>query len=181
MKHSFFSNLKKTDLIRFDNNQILEIKKLKDALKNIFENNLESPLVNALSLLGIKTYKGTRIILPSGKEKTVYNSWFKEGVHCEVLNLGEEKWKRGKIKIEISIEFEECEILKNNDDLLTPSPKKVTPSIDNTEDTLSLDDELKLLKESMQGGEIKHTVKTTDFLDLELEDLRKKLEALENG
>jgi hypothetical protein len=106
MTHSFFSNLKKTDLIRFDNNQILEINKLKEALINIFEDRLESHLVDALSLMGIKTYKGTRIKSPSGRETTFYNSWFKEGVHCEVLTLGNEKWKRGKIKMKISIEFE---------------------------------------------------------------------------
>jgi hypothetical protein len=106
MKHSFFSNLKKTDLIRFDKNQILEINKLKEALRHIFEDRLESPLVDALSLMGIQTYKGTRIKSPSGRETTFYNSWFKEGVHCEVLTLGNEKWKRGKIKMKISIEFE---------------------------------------------------------------------------
>ena len=106
MKHSFFSNLKKTDLIRFDKNQILEINKLKEALRHIFEDRLESYLVDALSLMGIQTYKGTRIKSPSGRETTFYNSWFKEGVHCEVLTLGNEKWKRGKIKMKISIEFE---------------------------------------------------------------------------
>lgn len=177
MKHSFFSSLKNTDLIRFDNNQILEIKKLKNALKNIFENNLESPLVSALSLLGIKTYKGTRIILPSGTVKNVYNSWFKEGVHCEILNLGEEKWKRGKIKIEISIEFEEGDIIENNDNR-SFSSNKVTQSLNNNEDPFSLDDELELLKKSMQRKEIKKSVETTDFLDLELEDLRKKINDL---
>ena len=106
MNHSFFSNLKKTDLIRFDKNQILEINKLKEALRHIFEDRLESYLVDALSLMGIQTYKGTRIKSPSGRETTFYNSWFKEGVHCEVLTLGNEKWKRGKIKMKISIEFE---------------------------------------------------------------------------
>lgn len=128
MKHSFFSNLKKTDLIRFDKNQILEINKLKEALRHIFEDRLESYLVDALSLMGIQTYKGTRIKSPSGRETTFYNSWFKEGVHCEVLTLGNEKWKRGKIKMKISIEFE-----------------------------------------------IEQNVETEGIIDLELEDLRKKL------
>jgi hypothetical protein len=178
MKHSFFSNFKKTDLIRFDNNQILEINKLKKALKTIFEDRLESPLVNALALLGIKTYTGTRIKSPSGKEKTVYNSWFKEGVHCEVLTLGNEKWKRGKIKIEISIEFEEDNILEDDDkddDQITYS-KTVKPFI--LEDIIDVDDELELLKKQMQEGPLKSNVETEGIIDLELEDLRKKLNDL---
>ena len=177
MNHYFFSNLKKSDLIRFDNNQILEINKLKKALKTIFEDRLESPLVNALALLGIKTYTGTRIKSPSGKEKTVYNSWFKEGVHCEVLTLGNEKWKRGKIKIEISIEFEEEEedIIENDDELGGYGFDKQFPELVNYS---SVDDDLENLKKQMLGKEKEYKTDTEGIIDLELEDLRKRLNDL---
>jgi hypothetical protein len=31
--------------------------------------------------------------------------WIDEGVECEVLNLGANQWKKGKIRIKISFEF----------------------------------------------------------------------------
>lgn len=37
---------------------------------------------------------------PKPKEK-----WFDEGINCEVLKFGAKSWKKGKVKIRISLEF----------------------------------------------------------------------------
>jgi hypothetical protein len=31
--------------------------------------------------------------------------WFENGIDCEVLELGDKAWRKGKIKIRVSIEF----------------------------------------------------------------------------
>jgi KGK domain len=34
-----------------------------------------------------------------------FDMWFKQGVDCEILNLGSKTWKKGKVKITINVEF----------------------------------------------------------------------------
>jgi hypothetical protein len=31
--------------------------------------------------------------------------WFNNGIDCEILNLGAKNWKKGRVKIKISVEF----------------------------------------------------------------------------
>lgn len=31
--------------------------------------------------------------------------WIEEGIDCEILNLGAKDWKKGKVKIKITVEF----------------------------------------------------------------------------
>lgn len=31
--------------------------------------------------------------------------WIEEGIDCEILNLGDKNWKKGKVKIKITVEF----------------------------------------------------------------------------
>ncbi len=32
-------------------------------------------------------------------------AWFKDGIECKILNLGSKKWKKGRVRINISVEF----------------------------------------------------------------------------
>ncbi len=45
---------------------------------------------------------------------SAHTNWFTQGIDCEILNLGSKSWKKGKVKIKISVEFyvenEESEI-----------------------------------------------------------------------
>ncbi|BAB72588.1 KGK domain-containing protein [Anabaena sp. FACHB-709] len=31
--------------------------------------------------------------------------WFNEGLYCQILNIGSQGWKKGKVKFNISVEF----------------------------------------------------------------------------
>ena len=64
--------------------------KVKDIVEYCLEKVLE---VNEIKQLqDIERYK------PRAK-------WIDEGVECEVLNLGANQWKKGKVRIKISFEF----------------------------------------------------------------------------
>ncbi len=38
-------------------------------------------------------------------ETSSYDHWFQEGVDCEILTLGATKWRKGKMKFKLSLEF----------------------------------------------------------------------------
>lgn len=40
-----------------------------------------------------------------GELKIFSKDWFEEGINCEALELGDKAWRKGKIKIKVSIEF----------------------------------------------------------------------------
>lgn len=43
---------------------------------------------------------------PSQDELKIFSKdWFEEGINCEALELGDKAWRKGKIKIKVSIEF----------------------------------------------------------------------------
>ncbi|MEH2160416.1 MAG: KGK domain-containing protein [Nostoc sp.] len=45
-------------------------------------------------------------------------NWFQNGMDCEILTVGSQSWKKGKVKIKISVEFyveeEDVEIINSN-------------------------------------------------------------------
>jgi hypothetical protein len=34
-----------------------------------------------------------------------YKKWIDEGLECEVLNLGANPWKKGKVRVKVTVEF----------------------------------------------------------------------------
>ncbi|MEA5602419.1 KGK domain-containing protein [Nostoc sp. UHCC 0252] len=50
-------------------------------------------------------------------------NWFQEGINCEILALGSQSWKKGKVKINISVEFyieeENVQITNSNNSEIT--------------------------------------------------------------
>jgi hypothetical protein len=51
-----------------------------------------------------------------------FANWFEEGVDCEILTLGANEWRKGKMKFKLSVEFYvEAEETINND-TTTESP-----------------------------------------------------------
>ncbi|MDF5709901.1 MAG: KGK domain-containing protein [Nostoc sp. S4] len=45
-------------------------------------------------------------------------NWFQKGIDCEILTLGSQSWKKGKVKFQISVEFyaqeEDVQITNSN-------------------------------------------------------------------
>jgi KGK domain len=37
--------------------------------------------------------------------KNPSQAWFQDGIECKILNLGSKKWKKGRVRINISVEF----------------------------------------------------------------------------
>lgn len=37
--------------------------------------------------------------------KVFTRDWFGDGINCEVLELGDKAWRKGKVRIKVSIEF----------------------------------------------------------------------------
>lgn len=50
-------------------------------------------------------------------------SWFQDGIDCEILTLGSQSWKKGRVKIKISVEFyvddEEIQTTNSNNSEIT--------------------------------------------------------------
>lgn len=42
---------------------------------------------------------------PKGYDQAL-RAWFNEGIDCEILTLGSQTWKKGKVRIKISVEFD---------------------------------------------------------------------------
>jgi hypothetical protein len=41
-----------------------------------------------------------------GELRVFSKDWFGDGINCEVLELGDTAWRKGRIKIKVSIEFQ---------------------------------------------------------------------------
>ncbi len=100
-----------------------KIGKFKKAINGAFGNNLGHQLNGQLG-----SYQGIKIdgsILAPKEVNEPYARWFRDGIDCEILNLGSKSWKKGKVRIKVSVEFyveeqEDSEILKS--DTLEISP-----------------------------------------------------------
>jgi hypothetical protein len=61
---------------------------------------------------GLDALKNT--LTPRGGIQGDYSTWFNKGVPCEILSPGNNGWKKGKVRIKITLEFcpDEPEILE---------------------------------------------------------------------
>ncbi|MBD2014467.1 KGK family protein [Microcoleus sp. FACHB-53] len=72
-------------------------------MNGAFGNHLGSQLNGQLSSChGIKI--DNSILAPNGVNEP-YARWFGDGIDCEMLNLGSKSWKKGKVRIKVSLEF----------------------------------------------------------------------------
>lgn len=94
-------NYNDEDVLSFGD-ELLKIRKFKQAFNNSLGNDLGAALSNQLIKNGVKI--PNEILTPRGVYSP-YQKWFNEGIDCEMLNLGSKKWKKGKVKIKLSIEF----------------------------------------------------------------------------
>ena len=84
------------------NNEIFKVGKLREALKEAFNNNLQTALNDVLKSKGFqfsrKFYNSIRWCI---SEK----GWLDDGMDCEILKIGAKGWQKGKIRIRVSVEF----------------------------------------------------------------------------
>ncbi len=112
-------------LLECDDNDVLlfgddtfKVSKFRKALNNSFNSEVGRSITNNLSYYGVKIEQ--EVLLPNGSNGE-YSRWFDEGIDCEVLNLGSESWKRGKVKIQFRVEF----YVEEQETVETPSSDKL--------------------------------------------------------
>ena len=94
-------NCDEDDVLSFGDNTF-KISKFKRAVKEALGNELGSQFYNKLTYQGIKI--DGAILAPSGVHEP-YARWFNDGIDCEILQIGSKGWKKGKVRIKVSVEF----------------------------------------------------------------------------
>ncbi|MEA5625035.1 KGK domain-containing protein [Nostoc sp. UHCC 0251] len=98
------------DVLDFGGNTY-KIAKFKQAINTSFSSTIEYKLNQELSSKGIHIKES-----PNG-------NWFQKGTDCEILTLGSQSWKKGKVKVKISVEFyieeEDIQITNSNNSEIT--------------------------------------------------------------
>ncbi|MBD2246272.1 KGK domain-containing protein [Nostoc sp. FACHB-888] len=98
------------DILDFGGNTY-KIAKFKRAIDASFNATIEYKLNQELSSKGIHIKES-----PKG-------NWFQKGTDCEILTLGSQSWKKGKVKVKISVEFyieeEDIQITNSNNSEIT--------------------------------------------------------------
>ena len=80
-----------------------KVGKFKKGINGAFGNHLGSQLNGQLS-----SCQGIKIdgsILAAKGVNEPYARWFGDGIDCEILKLGSKGWKKGKVRINVSVEF----------------------------------------------------------------------------
>jgi len=86
--------------IRCKNNDIVSIGENTfkiDKLRTAVRKSCNQEIVKQLH----ETLKNNKIDVSTSS----YDSWFHEGIDCEILTLGANKWRKGKMKFKLSLEF----------------------------------------------------------------------------
>ena len=80
------------DVISFGDDTF-KIDRLRTAVNLISNQGLANQLKNLLNAQRVNISASTS------------SNWFKEGINCEILTLGATKWRKGKMKFKLSLEF----------------------------------------------------------------------------
>ncbi|WP_392532521.1 KGK domain-containing protein [Nostoc sp. C117] len=98
------------DVLDFGDNTY-KVAKFKQAINTSFNSTLEDTLNEELSTQGVSIKQPPNV------------NWFQKGINCEILTLGSESWKKGKVKLKISVEFyaeeEDMKITNSNNSQIT--------------------------------------------------------------
>ncbi|MFB8794866.1 MAG: KGK domain-containing protein [Microcoleus sp.] len=98
-----FHNCGNDDALSFGN-AMLKVGKLKETVNNVLpENGLGHTLNQLLSQQQLNIDVG----VPE-KKGFLYGKWFSQGIDCEILRVGAQGWKKGKIKLKLNVTIEFC-------------------------------------------------------------------------
>ena len=98
-----FHNCGNDDALSFGN-AMLKVEKLKETVNNVLpENGLGYTLNSLLSEQKLNIDVG----VPE-KKGFLYGKWFSQGIDCEILRVGANGWKKGKIKLKLNVTIEFC-------------------------------------------------------------------------
>ncbi|MEG4203847.1 KGK domain-containing protein [Microcoleus sp. Pol7_A1] len=99
-----FHNCGNDDALSFGN-AMLKIETLKKTVNKVLpENGLGETLNRSLSQQNLNIDVG----LTTDQTRYLYEKWFGEGIDCEILRVGANGWKKGKIKLKLNVTIEFC-------------------------------------------------------------------------
>ena len=99
-----FHNCGNEDALSFGN-AMLKVEKLKETVNGVLpENGLGETLNRSLSQQKLDIDVG----LTTDQTRYLYEKWFGEGIDCEILRVGANGWKKGKIKLKLNVTIEFC-------------------------------------------------------------------------
>ncbi|MEG4324404.1 KGK domain-containing protein, partial [Microcoleus sp. herbarium5] len=99
-----FHNCGNDDALSFGT-AMLKVEKLKETVNKVLpEYGLGETLNKSLKEqnLNIDVPLDTRL------KRFSYENWFGQGIDCEILKVGAQGWKKGKIKIKLNVTIEFC-------------------------------------------------------------------------
>lgn len=109
------------DMQSFDDNDVIAFKdgtvklvRLRRALDVALSSKLPDALVDSLTTQKL-LLNADRYFRESRAWGSRDDGWFREGVECEILQLGESHWRKGKLRLRVVVEFvaeEELESLE---------------------------------------------------------------------
>ncbi|MEG3911283.1 KGK domain-containing protein [Microcoleus sp. w1-18aA5] len=99
-----FHNCGNEDALSFGN-AMLKVEKLKETVNRAWP---EYVLGERLSETLRQQNLNIDIGLTTNQLRTAYENWFGEGIDCEILRVGAQGWKKGKIKIKLNVTIEFC-------------------------------------------------------------------------
>jgi len=99
-----FHNCGNEDALSFGN-AMLKVEKLKETVNGVLpENGLGETLNRSLSQQKLDIDVG----LTTDQTRYLYEKWFGEGIDCEILRVGANGWKKGKMKLKLNVTIEFC-------------------------------------------------------------------------
>jgi KGK domain len=113
-----FHNCGNDDALSFGD-AMLKVEKLKETVNRVLpEDALGQRLGELLSQQKLYIDVG----LNTDQQTRAYEKWFGEGIDCEILRVGAQGWKKGKMKLKLNVTLEFCpdepeveEIPENNE------------------------------------------------------------------
>jgi hypothetical protein len=100
--NDYVKNLRDDDILE-QTEKLFKVGKVKSSLQSAFDNTIPNSLTRHLNDNQVQL---------SVQEKST--DWFTQGVDCQILKAGSDGWKKGKLKLKVTIEFipDEPEILE---------------------------------------------------------------------
>ncbi|MBD1814665.1 hypothetical protein NDA07_12760 [Microcoleus vaginatus DQ-U2] len=86
-------------------NAMLKVEKLKETVNEVMpEYGLGQTLNKSLSQQKLDIDVG----LDTDEKPNAYENWFGKGIDCEILRVGAQGWKKGKMKLKLNVTIEFC-------------------------------------------------------------------------
>ena len=91
--NDYLKNLRDDDILE-QQEKLFKVGKVKSALESCFDDDIPNAIISHISRKQVQL---------SAQEKNT--DWFTQGIDCQILKAGSDGWKKGKLKINISVEF----------------------------------------------------------------------------